>query len=248
MKYVPGVLYQKFNEFPVGSTLFLFNVIDLNVESPETFNVDNNVVLFANIVIPDTFNEDNNVVLLDNSVNPETFNDEFNVTILLKLVLPLIFNIPCILVSFNNVVEPDTFNDDYNVVFPFNTLIPDTVKLPISNTERDVKLFIYPKIVVVVLFKLLIDNVDAVDKLFKLISLLIIALFIADTSIGAGGVPPPPPVKISIILLIPRYNTIAATASAVFVATPPITSISPSCKRNLAAFIIACLCKDSISS
>ena len=68
MKYVPGVLYQKFNEFPVGSTLFLFNVIDLNVESPETFNVDNNVVLFVNIEKPETFNDDSNVVLLDNVV------------------------------------------------------------------------------------------------------------------------------------------------------------------------------------
>jgi hypothetical protein len=29
---VPGVLYQKFNQSPLGSTLFLFNVIDLNVE------------------------------------------------------------------------------------------------------------------------------------------------------------------------------------------------------------------------
>ena len=70
----------------------------------------------------------------------------------------------------------------------------------------------------------------------------------AATSIGGGGSPPPPPVKISIILLIPRYITIAATASAVFVATPPITSISPSCKRNLPRSITACLCKDSISS
>ena len=90
---------------------------------------------------------------------------------------------------------------------------------------------------------------DAVDRLFKLITLLVIALFIAPISVGGGGSPPPPPpVKISIILLIPRYITIAATASAVFVATPPITVISPSCKRNLAAFIIACLCKDSFSS
>ncbi len=44
-KYAPGVLYQMFNEFPVRSTFF-FNVIDLNVESPETLNDDNNVVLF----------------------------------------------------------------------------------------------------------------------------------------------------------------------------------------------------------
>ena len=38
-------------------------MIDLNVESPETFNDDNNVVLFKKVLNPETFNDDANVVL-----------------------------------------------------------------------------------------------------------------------------------------------------------------------------------------
>ena len=74
---------------------------------------------------------------------------------------------------------PETFNDDSNVVSPFNVLLPETVKLPILNIVRDVKSFI--------------ANVVTLDKLFKFTSLLVIAIFIAVISIGAGGEPPPPP-------------------------------------------------------
>ncbi len=47
-------------------------------------------------------------------------------------------------------------------------------------------------------------------------------VFIAVTSIGTGG--SPPPVIASIILPIPRYNVIAATPSVAFNAThlPPL--------------------------
>ncbi len=38
----------------------LFNVIDLNVECPETFNVDNNVAFLFNVVRPETFVDDTN--------------------------------------------------------------------------------------------------------------------------------------------------------------------------------------------
>jgi hypothetical protein len=68
---------------------------------------------------------------------------------------------------------------------------------------RDVKSFIYPNIVVVVLFKLLIDNIDPVDKLFKLFSLLVILKLIPETSTGSGGLPLSPPVKKSFILVNP---------------------------------------------
>ena len=79
------------------------------VVKPDTFNDDNNVVLFNNFVNPDTFkllkkefpltfNDDMNVVLLFNILNPETFKDE--------TVVVLLFN----------VVKPDTFKDDINVV------------------------------------------------------------------------------------------------------------------------------------
>ena len=73
-------------------------------------------------------------------VNPLTFKDDINVVLF-------------------NVEYPDTFKADNNVEFP------ETVKLLILNIVRVVKSFIYPNIVVVVLFKLLIDNIDDVDKL-----------------------------------------------------------------------------------
>ncbi len=40
-----GVLHQKLNESPVGSTLFLLTVTDLKVEWPDTFNDAINVAL-----------------------------------------------------------------------------------------------------------------------------------------------------------------------------------------------------------
>ncbi len=51
---------------------------------------------------------------------------------------------------------------------------------------------------------------------------LLIFVFIAVTSIGVGGLPL---FIASTILLIPRYNEIAATPSADFVATAPTPSI-----------------------
>jgi hypothetical protein len=73
---------------------------------------------------------------------------------------------------------------------------------------RDVKSFIYPNIVVVVLFKLLFDNTEPVVKLLKLFSLLVILRLIPGTSTGTGGLPLSPSVKKSIKLLKPRnvYN------------------------------------------
>jgi hypothetical protein len=192
----------------------LFNVIVLNVELPDTFNDDNIVVLLDNKVKPETFKDDINVVLF-NVEYPDTFNDDINVVLF-------------------NVEYPDTFKADNNVEFP------DTVKLLILNIVRDVKSFIYPNIVVVVLFKLLIDNIDDVDKLFKLFSLLVILKLIPETSTGSGGLPLSPPVKKSFRLVKPRNATIEATPFAAPVATILTASICPSCKRNLAALIIDC--------
>ena len=101
---------------------------------------------------------------------------------------------------------------------------------------------------VVVLFRVSIANVDELDKLFILFLLVATAIFIAVTSIGAGGSLPPPPVNKSIILPIPRYNDIAATPSAAFTATAPTPSINRPLATNLPASIIACFCKDSNSS
>ena len=70
-------------------------------------------------------------------------------------------------------------------------------------------------------------------------------LFIAVTLIGVGGLPL---VISSTILLIPRYNEIAATPSVAFVATIPTPSIARSCAKNFAASIIACFSNPSISS
>ncbi len=65
-------------------------------------------------------------------------------------------------------------------------------------------------------------------------------VFIAVTSIGVGG---SSPVISSIILLIPRYNEIAATPSADFTATAPTPFIARSCAANLPTSIIACYVK-----
>ncbi len=47
----------------------------------------------------------------------------------------------------------------------------------------------YPNILLVVVFKLLIDNVDALDKAFEWVWLLFIELLKAVKSTGAGGFP-----------------------------------------------------------
>ena len=163
-------------------------------------------------------------------MNPDTFNDDNNVALLF------------------NVVKPETFNDDNNVALLFNVVKPETFKLVIFNDEKAVEPFIYPNILVVVLFKLLIDNVDALDKLFILSLFWLNEIFKAVISIGAGGEPLSPPVKKSSTLLKPRNNTIAATPSFALTANAPTPSIAKSCKTNLPRSIIACLCKDSISS
>ncbi len=111
------------------------------------------------------------VLLLFNVVNPETFNDDNNVELLF------------------NVVNPLTFKDDNNVLEVFNVVDPDTFKLISLNDEKVVEPFIYPNILVGVLFKSLIYNIDVVDKLFSLFSLLVILELIPETSTGAGGPP-----------------------------------------------------------
>ena len=138
--------------------VLLFNVI-----FPLTFNDDINVVILFNVEYPLTFKVPNIEVLLFNVVKPLTFKDDINVAL------------------FNNVVNPLTFKADNNVEFP------DTVKLPILNIVRVVKSFMYPNILVVVLF--------------KLFSLLVILELIPETSTGAGGLPLPPPVRKSFKLL-----------------------------------------------
>jgi len=101
---------------------------------------------------------------------------------------------------------------------------------------------------VVVLLRPVIASVDEEDKLFKSFLTLERFMFIAVTSIGVGGSTPPPPVIASTILLIPRYNDIAATPSVAFNAVTPAPSIKISCATNLAASIRACFSKPSISS
>ena len=59
-----------------------------NVVIPDTFNDDNNVVLFDKVANPETFNYDNNVVLLFNNVNSDIFNEDMIETLLLNVVDP----------------------------------------------------------------------------------------------------------------------------------------------------------------
>ena len=66
------------------------------------------------------------------------------------------FNDDIHVVLFDNVVNPDTFNDDNNV---------DELE-----TNKLVKF--------VLLFKLFIDNVEFVDKLFKLLNIVVDVAFI----------------------------------------------------------------------
>ncbi len=95
--------------------------------------------------------------------------------------------------------------DDDNVVF---------------KVKNRVKSFIYPKILEVVLFEisLAIVDYDDEDGRFTLSFVSLRFKFIAVTSMGTWGSPPPPlPVQKSIILLRPRYNAITATPSAALV-------------------------------
>jgi hypothetical protein len=66
------------------------------------------------------------------------------------------FNDDIHVVLFDNVVNPDTFNDDNNV---------DELE-----TNKLVKF--------VLLFKLFIDNIELVDKLFKLLNIVVDVAFI----------------------------------------------------------------------
>ena len=118
-----------------------------NVDNPDICIDDTTVALFDSVVKPDIFNDDNNVVSLFNVVKPDTFNDDNNVILLF------------------NVVKPLTFNDDNNVALLFNVVNPETFKLVVCNDENAVYPFIYPNILVVVLFNVFIDNVDALDKI-----------------------------------------------------------------------------------
>jgi hypothetical protein len=45
-------------------------------------NIINSFSYLFNVVNPETFNEDNNVVLFEKVLNPLTFNDDINVTLL----------------------------------------------------------------------------------------------------------------------------------------------------------------------
>ena len=131
------------------------------------------------------------------------------------------------------IILPVIFNDEFIVDAPETNKL---VKLVLFNNDVDV------------LFKLLIDNVDALDKLFILSLFWLNEVFKAVISIGAGGEPLSPPVKKSSTLLKPRNNTIAATPSFALTANAPTPSIAISCKTNLPRSIIAYLCKESISS
>jgi hypothetical protein len=53
-------------------------------------------------------------------------------------------------------------------------------------------------------------------------------MFIAVTSIGAGGSPPPPAVNIARILPIPSYNAFAPTPAA----APPATNVTLSIAKS----------------
>ncbi len=68
-------------------------------------------------------------------------------------------------------------------------------------------------------------------------------IFIAKTSMGAGGSPPPPPpppVNALRILLRPKYVPIARTPAAAPLATNVVLPIARSWTSNLPILIIAC--------
>ena len=92
-------------------------VIDLNVESPETFNDDNNVVLLFNVLKTLTFKGQKIDILLFNVVTPLTLIDDINVFLLF------------------NVLKPDLFNDDNNVVLLFNVVDTQAGCLPLLSCQ-----------------------------------------------------------------------------------------------------------------
>ena len=75
-----------------------------------------------------------------------------------------------------NVLNPETFKANTNVVLLFNVEEPETVYLIICNDKKAVDPFIYPKRLVVVLFKVLINNVDELDNFHT--SLLVLSVFV----------------------------------------------------------------------
>ena len=85
------------------------------------------------------------------------------------------------------IILPVIFNDEFIVDAPetnklvkfvlLNIDVDVLFKLLIDNVELVDKLFILLNIVVEVLFKLLIDNVELVDKLFKLLNIVVEVLF-----------------------------------------------------------------------
>ena len=72
-----------------------------------------------------------------------------------------------------NVVIPDTFNDDLHVVALFNVAFPD-----IFNDDMNVDALETNKLEkLVLLFKLVIDNIELVDNEFKLLNIVVDVLF-----------------------------------------------------------------------
>ena len=107
--------------------------------------------------------------------------------------VPLIFKlfnvaVPETFKSERNNVLPLTFNVEFNVVAPeinilvkfvlFNNDVDVAFKLLINKVELVDKLFKLVNIVFDVLFKLVIDNLELVDKLFKLVNIVFDVLFI----------------------------------------------------------------------
>jgi hypothetical protein len=87
------------------------------------------------------------------------------------VIFPTTFNVLFIVVILFNVVDPATFNDDNNVD-----------ELETTKLEK-----------LVLLFKLLIDNVELVDKLFKLLKIVVdvaFKLLIDDIVFGPMTDPP----------------------------------------------------------
>ncbi len=86
-------------------------------------------------------------------------------------------------VALLNVVTPETFNELLIVDAPETNKLVKLVlfnndelvefKLLIDNVEALAKLFKLVNIVVLVAFKLLIDNVEALDKEFKLVNIVV---------------------------------------------------------------------------
>ncbi len=85
-----------------------------NVVIPDTFNDDNNVVLFDKVANPETFYYDNNVVLLFNNVNPDIFNEDMIETLLLNVVDPETYK--WIVFKFEKLVYPFIYHPNRLVV------------------------------------------------------------------------------------------------------------------------------------